>query len=572
MSTQTTFKRVALIAVASLGLGVLTSIAPANAGEIDGGVHFKSSVPTGTVDADDVIQITQTSGANNSVTLVTQDDGAGVLEIKGSTLNIAASVDTAVITESGAKATQTEGTSYRIPTKTAGTITVKYFATNAENVTATTASEIVEITVIDAASLKVSAGNSKSILDVVDEDGDGGTDKEATKDDTVVAVGLGGEGIGAVAHINVTLKNGVGAGTAMPTEPVKAIISGAGLVDGSSVSANETDGAGKFSFEISSDGTAGVGTITITSGKVVIATEKVTFSGAPKTITATQNLKVVENATEGSLGDFGVEDDGTHNGAVTLTVKDKDGNLVPNALEENGDTSYDIVGTSSDKKIIKNMAGADIESNGDGTYEVIINSATDTSGKSASLTFTVVDVNDDDAVLATSSAATFSTGGITIASIVLGFNKQVFAPGEKAKVTLTAKDSDGFAVADAAYDVFSADGDAFDGLSASFATTGAPFSYAAEEHLGDGTGTSFVGGVATSSMFAPLIGGPITVSGTLGTGDVELKSTIQGTAIEGTATVSSAASETGAQITSLLKKINALTKLIAKIQKKLGIK
>jgi len=35
MSTKTTFKRVALVAVASLGFGVLTSVAPASAGESD---------------------------------------------------------------------------------------------------------------------------------------------------------------------------------------------------------------------------------------------------------------------------------------------------------------------------------------------------------------------------------------------------------------------------------------------------------------------------------------------------------------------------------------------------------
>ena len=35
MSTKTTFKRAALVAVAALGLGVLTSVAPANASETD---------------------------------------------------------------------------------------------------------------------------------------------------------------------------------------------------------------------------------------------------------------------------------------------------------------------------------------------------------------------------------------------------------------------------------------------------------------------------------------------------------------------------------------------------------
>jgi hypothetical protein len=564
MSTKTTFKRVALIAVASLGLGVLTSIAPATAAG-DYGDFFTDSTPTSTGFEDDTVSITQTSGANNFVVLTT-DNTPGVVTISGSKLSVAASVEDATVEADGLSASQTgdSAINYKIATKTPGTITVKFFET-VDGVTDTTATEIAEITVIDAASLKASASNSKSIIDAVNDGGAAG-DQTATKDDTVVAVGLGAEDEGTIANIKVTIKDGNGTGTVMEGQAVKAIISGAGLVEGASVASDETDGDGKVSFAVSSDGTAGVGTIVISAGKTVIATEKVTFSGAPKTITATQNLKIAGPTTD--LGGFGVEDDGTHNGAVTLTVKDKDGNLVPNALDNIGDTDYNIVGTSSDKTIIKKMVGADIESNDDGTYEVIVNSATSTSGKSASLTFTVVDAADDDAVLATSSAVSFAVGGTTIASIVLGFNKQVFAPGEKAKVTLTAKDSDGFAVADDTYQVFADEDAAFAGLSTSFATTGAPFSY--EEAAG--SGTSFVGGVATSSMFAPLIGGPITVSGTLGTTGTDLKSTIQGTDIEGTANVSSAASETGAQITSLMKKINALTKLIAKIQKKLGVK
>ena len=34
MSTKTTFKRVALVAVAALGFGVLTSVSPANAADV----------------------------------------------------------------------------------------------------------------------------------------------------------------------------------------------------------------------------------------------------------------------------------------------------------------------------------------------------------------------------------------------------------------------------------------------------------------------------------------------------------------------------------------------------------
>ncbi|CAB4885321.1 unannotated protein [freshwater metagenome] len=572
MSTKTTFKRVALIAVASLGLGVLTSIAPANADipELTHGIIVNTpetleAAYTGDPVGSEV-EVTQTSGAFNSVQITV--DGVSVVTVSGATLSAAIGEPTAIEADKKS-ASQTADSDYTISTKTAGTITVKSFDAAGGDVDLTSPVTTLTITVTDAASLKVSAANSTSIIDSDAVDG------TSTKDETVVGVGIGNEGE-QVAEINVVINNGDGAGDPMNGETVTAVVSGAGLVQGGGVAArvatDETAGGGLASFSVQSDGTAGTGTITISVGKIVIGTEKVTFSGAPKTITATQNLKV---AGADPLGTTDAPNaDGSHNGAVTLTVKDKDGILVPNALDITnfGDSKYKIVGTSSDKTIFESMAkgDADISSNGDGTYEVVVNAVSTTSGKSASLTFTVVDVNDDDAVLATSSAVSFAVGGDEIAKLSLGFDKAVYAPGEKAKLVLTAKDSDGFAVADGTYQVFAADGDAFAGLSASFATTSAPFSYAAEEDPGDGTGTSFIGGVATSSMFAPLVGGPIVASGTLTTSG-SLATALDGTDIEASSTVSTSGG-TAAQITSLLKKINALTKLIAKIQKKLGIK
>ncbi len=47
MSTKTTFKRIALVAVAALGFGVLTSVAPASAA---GNVELATSIAVGTAE------------------------------------------------------------------------------------------------------------------------------------------------------------------------------------------------------------------------------------------------------------------------------------------------------------------------------------------------------------------------------------------------------------------------------------------------------------------------------------------------------------------------------------------
>jgi hypothetical protein len=60
MSTKTNFKRVALVAVAALGLGVLTSVAPANAAVAAG--EIKVSAQSGTVNAS-ACAISATAGA-----------------------------------------------------------------------------------------------------------------------------------------------------------------------------------------------------------------------------------------------------------------------------------------------------------------------------------------------------------------------------------------------------------------------------------------------------------------------------------------------------------------------------
>jgi hypothetical protein len=66
MSTKTTFKRIALVAVASLGFGVLTSVAPANAGTLTAtGLSAGTSTP-GRVGVTSYTTITMTHAANTA--------------------------------------------------------------------------------------------------------------------------------------------------------------------------------------------------------------------------------------------------------------------------------------------------------------------------------------------------------------------------------------------------------------------------------------------------------------------------------------------------------------------------
>jgi len=153
---------------------------------------------------------------------------------------------------------------------------------------------------------------------------------------------------------------------------------------------------------------------------------------------------------------------------------------------------------------------------------------------------------------------TFTLGGTTPSTVALSFDKTTYTSGAPVVLTITAKDSSGNPVADGTKDNLTA-------------TAGLAFNYATglstlEEVLDD---LVFLKGVATIKTFAPLSGGSISVSGTLGAG---VAAAAQGSAISATAAVTDASSVLMTQIDALNAKIVALNALIAKIMKKLGVK
>ena len=120
MSTKTTFKRIALVAVASLGFGVLSSVAPASAATLTGTVSpirvsFTTLLQTTTQDATPQAQISWTSAAVHtgadtvSITLTTAPDATALVQIDnadeiGTVLNAwgsAGAAGTASLTSAG---------------------------------------------------------------------------------------------------------------------------------------------------------------------------------------------------------------------------------------------------------------------------------------------------------------------------------------------------------------------------------------------------------------------------------------------------------------------------------------
>jgi hypothetical protein len=323
----------------------------------------------------------------------------------------------------------------------------------------------------------------------------------------------------------------------------------AGDVRAGSLTSTDQAATNLAKIVLNSDGTSGTSTITISNGTTVLATKTVTFFGAPATLTATQNLKVARASTSGA--ELGTSDGSglavnattaALTPAVVIVAKDSAGIVVPNLT---------ISGLSSDTTVISlatvaQAAGAASTTGaaGPGTYLASVTSAGNgVSGRSATVTFRTQLAT---GAFISAAPLTFTLGG-SIATEVLSFNKASYNPGEAMTVTVTAKDSAGNPV--------------FDGS----ATPAITFSKA----VGGTTPAAsfYVGGTkasAANAVFAPSSSGAFSALATSGN--------VAGSAITASATVAVEANAEISALTtlvnSLIAKINALNKLVIKIQKK----
>jgi hypothetical protein len=516
MSTKTTFKRVALVAVAALSLGVLAAV-PSQATVSANSLTLSS--PTSTQLTDETSTATaavatlsflnSTLGDTVSVTAYLMSAPAGntktpvlqVAETSSATVGNTAGAVTDVGYQNTTQVAYVSGTSapasvtakwkvYMNSATVAGTYVIKLVPAvhagggviNVDGVTLT-------ITVgTNPATDKVAASATSIITTAADTQTT--TDAVVTWPKAVVANA-------EAAVIKVGLLNA--AGVATVGESFTATVSGPGLLAQAAPSNNInvaavgraiTVVAGNF-VTVYPDGSSGVSTVTISSaaGKV-LATETLTFYGDATTATATVVKPIIAAA-------------GSQN-AILVNLKDAAGTTVSE------DTTFYV--TSSDTAKISGAYTA--------TASAIKYSTTNgTLGAGYLIPLTGVAAGTANITVGTKSSATATTGvnapavavrvgSATPASISVSLDKTAYIPGEKATLTVVVKDADGLALADGTYaDIFATGG------------------IVADYTLGAGSDTTtatnvvnFASGVKTFTLYMPITESDVKFSWTTGTG------------------------------------------------------
>jgi hypothetical protein len=538
MSTKTTFKRVALVAVAALGLGVLatvpsqatvqaqsltlsaatstqltneTSTASAavatvsfladNVGDTVTVTAFLMSAPAGNTKTP-VLQVSETSSA------VVRDDAFG-----GSALAVGAQETDQTVSINSSANSATAVTAklkvYMNSATVAGTYVVKLVPSIAGGggVVDTTGVTLT-ITVSTNPATDTVAASATSIITTA-------ADTTTTTDATVTwpkAVVANAE----AAVIKVGLLNA--AGVATTGESFTATVAGPGLLASTPLSDNINVAAVGRAITVKAgdvvtvypDGSSGVSTVTISSaaGKV-LATETLTFYGDATAATATV-VKPIINATSAQ-------------NAILVNMTDAAGTAVTEA------TTFYV--TSSDTTKVSGAYTATASA-------ITFSSTNGTLGKGYLIPLTGVAAGTANITVGTKSSATATTGvnaaavavrvgSETPASVTVTTDKSSYIPGEKATITVVLNDATGLPLADKTP------------YTNIFATGG----IAADYTLGAGSDTTtatsvdgFASGKKTFTVYMPITESDVKFSWTTGTG---LATANQGVAGSVTVNVSS---------------------------------
>ena len=456
MSTKTTFKRVALVTVAALGFGVLATVpsqatVSANSLTLASATSSQQTGETSTASAGlatltflntnvgDTVSVTaylMSAPAGNTVSPVLQvsDTVSAAASLTALSTPLATGYENTsqVVYVSGTAATAAVSAKFKVymnSASKAGTYVIKLVP----NVVAgggviDTTGVTLTITVTTNPALDTVAASATSIINT-GETNTAATDATVTGTKKVVASN-------ATATIKVSLKNA--AAVAITSESYTATISGSGQLGSgpqTTTNAHNISAVGRAItvkagdvVRVFSDGTSGVGTITINSSLgVILATEKVTFFGTATSIVST----LVSNVLAGG---------GPNVGAIDVAVTDAAGTVVSNAaalLYVTSDAltkvsnSYD--NTSCTFVSATQNYSCDLTGGVAGTANITVgtlSSATDTTAGAINGNKVAVRV-----------------GSTTAASIVWTLDKASYAPGDKATLTATLLDSTGLLVA-----------------------------------------------------------------------------------------------------------------------------
>ena len=607
MSTKTTIKRIALVAAASLGLGVMSVIPAQAVGNADvltvttgtqntvaaGGSHIadsgtaasftfqflgsSSAMDTYTLRAVlksapstssalpyimlDTATVAGVSSSTGNAMDTTQSSSSGVAfhSLRYDTLSANSNFYVRNTTAAGAAASGIAYVKVRVmvdqPT-VAGTYVVTIFSDpsntlSSDNVPATGTDVTITVSGVDSS---VSPTYSTASMAL----GSSYTNV-ATLADSVVAVASTASTT-ARAVIRVVLANSSNSATyANESVTISTTVGTVGLLSTGSVGRtatfNYTAGASGTDFGIYSDGTAGTATITITTPSVTFATKSVTFY-------STTVAKIVATKAQDVLVL------GSNSNVVLGKATDANGNVVGSDATSTGVYAY-----SSNTAVISDSGTACTY---DTTYQIHKCSLTAVASGTATITLRNSSTKGAAATVNSAEAISVTVNTNPAATLKMAWNKTSYAPGEKAYLLISAADSAGNPVAGTISNLITASGisypSAFTGTLPTLTATS--YSLAGVTPLLGGSYTSTTP-VSSLTFYMPTTGSTADVSATGGTslpvaGQVKVtaSATLSNDAATALAAVTALASQVSAFITKINAQITTLTDLVMKIQKK----
>ena len=607
MSTKTNFKRIALVAVTALGLGVLSSVpsqaawsgaagsqltlsTTAAAGSLAG--RASDSTTAGTVSvvglalngADDSFSVTAVvkskpalAAAAPKLRFLIVDTAASTGAIPGHvkrgeaghaiSSNITAFAqgvaDSGVAMVANGTASQGYlGVKYKFfqdsetGNRVAGTYVYTVIATPFTDNTAGTA-QTIDVTVVITELASVTAAASETVDPTKSTAGIAAGATTGNTTDAIINAEATASSV-PVGTLSVRTYNAAGYAAA---ESVTVSISGAGVLKTTAGIAGTSlvlDSAGSVDISILPDGRAGVATISVKTTTVTFANKSVTFySKAAKTITATVATPLLKV------------------GANTASVRSA-------AVDANGTawagTSYIVASSAADALIAGSTTpvacSAYVAADGYAKCDV-------TAIAVGTAKFKIIDASTVALATATSNEVTVTVTAATLASVKIEFDKATYAPNERAMIYVTPLDAAGKAMQSATYTNLFTTG-ATGGISVNGAlsytgsTTTADSLTAAHgfttAEQNSSTSRSRAGSMQFT-VYMPAAGGTVTLTATGGTALAESLRKTGGITASATVTDSGAAAlaavtALATTVASLRTLITTLTNLVLKIQKK----
>jgi hypothetical protein len=536
MSTKTTFKRVALVAVAALGLGVL-SVVPSQAavsgttltvtngtssltagaasdsrtaatvsvsGLVDNGgdtitVGFvlKSVSSTGTSAAAALARMMylETSTSTNSRVSKTLGAHTAAAAFDGTTDSVTVAADRFGINSPtasyvGAKfiVQMDSGTAKAAGVYTYTAIVKSYSAGAYTTPVTTTADFTITIEAAAADSTVVNTTTSFARLNATSNVDAAGTDAVISALATASATPVG--------YLEVGVRNAENA-TGVARDSVTVTITGAGILKSGSVTGSsfKVAATGDVEFEILPDGRAGTASIVVATNGTTYPAKTVTFYAATASTAVASVGKAVIEATGSATAD-----------TVRVAIKDANGAVWAGAAYIYASSAADALIAGSETPVL-----CTFDTGTDQRHECDVTGKTVGTAK-----FKVIDASTVAAAKWTSNEVSVRVATAVPASVKLVFDKASYQPGEKAVLSVVPLDAAGAQMVGKTYANLLATG----GITSNIAFSTGSDTLTATEIVVSATSSSTSGttaGQRNYTVYMPFASGDVVVTATGGT-------------------------------------------------------